>query len=198
MDAAHADALDRRLGQACSVLDSVVGAKAAYLGKDEESATPPRLDGGIATAFDITLAGVLDRIDRLVGDDRVWKTPPTARRLSRREAAARVQLVEEAVVSVNDGNRPSHKYRVNLAYLDNGSFAAMLPLRDGSMLAGFGDSADAAMKDFDRVWRRNHPDYTPLPQPMPAGVVGPDTEEEEEEEDEAGPEQPPESADETA
>lgn len=155
------------------------------------------LDGGVQLAFENTICRVLDRIDKLTSSDALWKVAPGSRKMARREAESRTRVIEEAACSVSDGNRPSHKYRVELAALDGGNFVALLQLKDGSVLAGYGESAAEAMADFDRVWFRRRPDYTPLPESVSPRLVGPalpDEESPESEEDNP----PPDPAEKTA
>lgn len=153
-----------------------MGCRASYAEGGDESPAPRSggpLDGQIADSFDGTIHRILARIDRLVGDDRLWRVPAASPRLASREASARTSIVENAATSIDDGNRPSHKYRVELAALDGGHFVALLRLKDGSVLAGYGESAKEALLDFDRAWVAKRPDYTPMPEPVSPRMVGP-------------------------
>ena len=201
VDASAANALDARLTHACSTLESVVGCLSTVRG-DGEDELPRReggnLDGGVLLAFENTICRVLDRIDKLTTTDALWRVAPGSRKLARREAESRTQVVEEASSSISDGNRPSHKYRVELAALEGGHFVALLRLKDGSVLAGYGESAAEAMADFDRVWTRRRPDYTPLPEPIPPRMVGPKLPDDDESPESEDDNPPPDPAEKTA
>lgn len=198
-DSHTGEALDHRMGHACGSLQSVVDSLLKYRsGLEAPVANKGGLaDGGVELAFDITITKLLDRIDRIATDDQLWKLDRGTLRRNRREAVARLNLMEAQSNSVKEDSRPSHKYRVNLSYLDNSQFMAYMNLEDGSVLAGFGRSADEAMKSFDLEWYKHNPEYTPLPEKAPPGVLGPIPGEDDQHEPPkgggkpSGPQQPP-------
>lgn len=173
VDRGTVESLNERMSVACSALGTVTEALKTCRGDDEDKSIPGvhPLDGGLTAAFDSTVIRLLDRIETIAVSDPAWKETREARRLRRKEAVDRVSLIAEAAKHTRDSARPSHKYRVELVYLDNSNFMAFLRLKDGSALAGFGESAAEAMVDFDRAWYRKRPDFTPIPDVEPA-IVG--------------------------
>lgn len=181
VDAGRGAELENRLGHACGALQAVVEAYKGYRAPVSEESVPRggAVDGGAGVAFEVTMNNLLSRIDRISADDDLWKVPRRARNLNFREARARIELMEAQSRAALEGDRPSHKYAVQLAYMDHGHFMAFLPTRNGSCLAGFGRSAEEAMRSFDLEWRKHNPEFTPIEEPQP-GIVGPVPDPEEE------------------
>ena len=175
IEAGHGAILENRFGHACQTLGTLVGALMQY--RNVGGAAPgvvhdPRLDGGSEPAFDAAIQAVLNRIEKMANTDEFWKFPKLVPAFDTLEAKIRLRGIQTAVDSAEDKVRPSHKYNVEITPVDTGGFCVFLRMKGGSVLGGFGDSVDEAMRAFDREFVKRRPDFTPLPETPSPGIHG--------------------------
>lgn len=149
-----------------ATLNEVVQAAAHYSENCTEYTTP-ETDGGAGMAFDNTIIKILDRIDRLIGDDTRWKPDKVARREADREARDRTENMAEQTKYLKYNNRPV--VRMNAVVVPHqGVYVVQAPFGDGTALSGVGTTIPEAMDRFDHAFHTR-----PAPPPEPPAETPP-------------------------
>lgn len=184
-EAGRAAILENRFGHACQTLVAIVEGLKGYrnVGSTAPGVSDPKLDGGAEPAFEAAIQAVLGRIEKMAGDDTLWSLPPEVLQIDLAEARLRLRGIKLAVHGGEEKDRPCHKYNVEVSPIDTGGFCCFMRLSGGSIVGGFGDSVDAAMRAFDREWVKKKSEYTPLPETPPPAIYGATPGEDDEPED---------------
>jgi hypothetical protein len=118
---------------------------------------PPKLDGGVASSASLTFINACSRIDEILADKTRWDTSAHDALYSQIEQvqAAQIHFLHEQAESARSVRRPSFQMRPTLAH-DGKKFYALFGdiTRAGYYIVGIGDTANAALADFDAAFDR--------------------------------------------
>lgn len=143
------------------LLGHLVGARAVALARDDSEPPipePPRHDGGLRCAFDSSIIRVLNRVDSVVDDPKLWKPDrKTTRRLTLTDLALRMQRAENQTAVSAAQLRPSVRFGSQLEMSFQDGKAVVVLAIPGGFVTGYGDTFGDALRDFDANFTNGRP-----------------------------------------
>lgn len=161
--AAHTNMVNgHQMGELRALLEACVTAKNHHHmslfdedGKQLRSQLGPENDGGTLTAFDTTIIGILNRIDKTLEESWRWSAQLEAYAAAKTEVQFAQSLVEEQVAAAQHYGRPSVRFGAIITTHAGGGYVTYLRVSNDpttGIIQGVGDTVEASMDAFDKTF----------------------------------------------
>ena len=127
-------------------------------GKELRSQLGPENDGGTTVAFDTTIIGILNRIDKTLEEPWRWSPQIESAAVAKAEVLVAHNLVEEQLAAAKHYGRPSVRFGAVITTTQGGKYVTYLKVSNDpvrGIIQGVGDTVEASMDAFDRAFTAN-------------------------------------------